>query len=154
MDRVDQKILGVLQSNSGISNAELATRIDLSPSPCLRRVKALEEVGVIEGYAARLNRQALGLNVLAFIEVQLERQTHGVTDDFIAAVEKMPEIVACYLMTGTLDFLVQVVAEDLTSYGEFLTNRMLKLPGVKDVRSSFVLKELKRPGALPLTHLP
>ncbi|MBL8630519.1 MAG: Lrp/AsnC family transcriptional regulator [Rhodospirillaceae bacterium] len=151
MDRADQKILTVLQENSGISNAELAVRIGLSPSPCLRRVKALEDAGVIEGYAARLSRQTLGLHVLAFIEVQLD---HGVTDSFIAAVKKMPEIVACYLMTGTLDFLLQVVAADLTAYGEFLTNRMLKLPGVKDVRSSFVLKELKRPGALPLTHLP
>jgi Lrp/AsnC family leucine-responsive transcriptional regulator len=154
MDRIDQKILSVLQTSSGISNAELANRVGLSPSPCLRRVKALEDSGIIEGYAARLNRAALGLHVLAFIEVQLERQTDGVTDEFLAAVAKVPEIVSCYLMTGTLDFLLQVVAADLSTYGEFLTNQLLKLPGVKDVRSSFVLKEVKQPGGLPLNHLP
>jgi len=153
MDEFDRKILKILQTDSGISNAELAARIGLSPSPCLRRVKALERAGIITGYAARVNRAALGLKVSAFVEVQLERQTHGVTEAFLAAVDKMPEVVACYLMTGALDFLLHVVAPDLTAYGEFVTNRMLKLPGVKDVRTSFVLKEVKPPGALPLDHL-
>ena len=154
MDEFDRKILDVLQRNSGISNAELAERIGLSPSPCLRRVKALEEAGVVEGYTARLNREKLGLHVSAFVEVQLERQTHGVTEAFLAEIAKIPEIVACYLMTGALDFLLQVVASDLSAYGEFVTNRMLKLPGVKELRTSFVLKETKRAGALPLGNLP
>lgn len=150
MDVYDCKILTALQADSGISNADLAGRIGLSPSPCLRRVKALEEDGVIAGYAARINRATIGLQVLAFVEVQL---THDNTEKFIAAVAKVPEIISCHLMTGALDFLLQVVATDLQAYGEFVTNRLLKLPGVKDVRSSFVLKEIKAPGPLPLGHL-
>ncbi|MDX2143276.1 MAG: Lrp/AsnC family transcriptional regulator [Rhodospirillaceae bacterium] len=153
MDDFDRKILKVLQTDSGLSNAELAARIGLSPSPCLRRVKALERAGVIAGYAAKVNREAVGLSVSAFVEVQLERQTHGATEAFLAAVDKLPQVVACYLMTGSLDFLLQVVAPDLAAYGDFITHRMLKLPGVKDVRSSFVLKEVKQPGGLPLDHI-
>lgn len=150
MDSYDCKILTVLQTDSSVSNAELANKIGLSPSPCLRRVKALEEQGVIEGYSAHVSRAALGLNVFAFVEVRLE---HDNTEKFLAAVVKTPEIVACHLMTGALDFLLQVAATDLAAYGEFVTNKLLKLPGVKDVRSSFVLKEVKRGGALPLAHL-
>jgi Lrp/AsnC family leucine-responsive transcriptional regulator len=153
VDEFDRKILKALQVDSGLSNADLAARIGLSPSPCLRRVKALERAGVIAGYAARVDREAVGLTVSAFVEVQLERQTDGVTEAFLAAVNKIPEIVACYLMTGSLDFLLHVVAKDLAAYGDFVTARMLKLPGVKDVRSSFVLTVAKRPGALPLDHL-
>ena len=153
MDGYDRKILAALQTNSGLSNADLAQRIGLSPSPCLRRVKALEEDGVIEGYSAHLNRHALKLDVMAFIDVQLERQTAGITEAFLKEVDKIPQVIACYLMTGTLDFLLQVVAQDLHAYADFVTETLLKLPGVKDVRSSFVLKEAKRSPALPLEQL-
>jgi len=153
MDEFDRKILSVLQSNAGLSNVELADRIGLSPAPCLRRVKALEDAGVIESYNARLSSRALGLGVVAFVEIHLERHTDGVTDKFLAAVKKVPEVVRCYLVTGTLDFLMEVVAKDLDSYADFAVNRLLKLPGVKDVRSSFVLKEVKETNLLPLDHI-
>ena len=153
MDEFDRKILAVLQSEAGLTNVELADRIGLSPAPCLRRVKALEDAGVIEGYRARLNRHAIGLGVLAFVEVHLERHTDGITDKFLAAVNKVPEVVRCYLMTGSLDFLLEVAAKDLDAYADFAMNSLLKLPGVKDVRSSFVLKEVKATDALPLHHL-
>jgi Lrp/AsnC family transcriptional regulator, leucine-responsive regulatory protein len=153
MDEFDRKILNALQTNAGLSNVELAERIGLSPAPCLRRVKALEQAGVIEGYGARLNRRALGLGVVAFVEVHLEKHTDGVTDKFLAAVKKVPEVVRCYLVTGTLDFLMEVVAKDLDTYADFAVNRLLKLPGVKDVRSTFVLKEVKESSSLPLDYI-
>ncbi len=153
LDAVDLKILSVLQVDSGLSNVELAAKIGLSPSPCLRRVKVLESRGVISGYRAVVDRRAVGLGVRAFVEVRLERQSEEATNKFLASVQELPEVAYCYLMTGGLDYLLDVVATDLDAYGDFTTKRLIGLPGVKEIRSSFVLKEVGRGKALPLSHL-
>ena len=153
LDAVDLKILEVLQVDSGLSNVDLAAKIGLSPSPCLRRVKMLESRGFISGYRAVVDRRAIGLGVRAFVEVKLERQSEEVTNKFLASIRDVPEVASCYLMTGGLDYLLDVVATDLDAYGEFTTTRLIGLPGVKEIRSSFVLKEIGRGKALPLAHL-
>jgi Lrp/AsnC family leucine-responsive transcriptional regulator len=153
LDAVDLKILAALQVDSGLSNVDLAAKIGLSPSPCLRRVKMLETRGFISGYRAVVDRRAGGLGVRAFVAVRLERQSEEVTRKFLASIEGLPEVANCYLMTGGLDYLLDVVATDLEAYGEFTTARLIGLPGVKEIRSSFVLKEIGGGKALPLSHL-
>ncbi len=153
MDSTDLKILSALQENSGLSNIELADKIGLSPSPCLRRVRALEEKGCIQGYRAVVDRQSVGLSVRAFVEVEMERQSGDVTQQFLDTVGRMPEVMSCYLMTGALDFLLDVVATDLEAYADFTTERLISLPGVKQIRTSFVLREVNTRHALPLSHL-
>lgn len=153
VDAIDLKILVALQENSGRSNVELAAAVGLSPSPCLRRVRALEERGLIRGYKAVIDRRAVGLGVRAFVEVRLEGQTEGITEKFLDRIKRIPEVMSCYLMTGALDFLLDVVAEDLEAYAAFTTTRLIGLPGVKEIRSSFVLKEIGGQKALPLSHV-
>ncbi|MBY0509234.1 MAG: Lrp/AsnC family transcriptional regulator [Rhodospirillaceae bacterium] len=153
IDAIDLKILAALQENSGRSNVDLAAAVGLSPSPCLRRVRALEERGLIRGYKATIDRRAVGLGVRAFVEVRLEGQTEGITEKFLSRITRMPEVMSCYLMTGALDFLLDVVATDLDAYAEFTTKGLIGLPGVKEIRSSFVLKEIDGSGHLPLKHL-
>jgi Lrp/AsnC family leucine-responsive transcriptional regulator len=153
IDSIDLKILGALQENSSLSNVELADKVGLSPSASLRRVRELRERGYIEGFRAALNRAALGLGVHAFVEVRLERQTEAATEKFLDRVRRIPEIVSCYLMTGTLDYLLEVVTTDLEAYGHFATTVLTALPGVKEMTSSFVLKEVAKNRALPLRHL-
>lgn len=152
-DAVDLKILAALQEDSGLSNVDLAAKVGLSPSPCLRRVKMLEARGLIAGYRAVVDRKALGLGVRAFVEVKLERQSEEVTNKFLASIQGLPEVACCYLMTGGLDYLLDVVATDLEAYGEFTTAKLIGLPGVKEIRSSFVLKEIGGAKALPTAHL-
>jgi Lrp/AsnC family leucine-responsive transcriptional regulator len=153
LDRFDLKILDAIQRDSGQSNVELAGTVGLSPSPCLRRVRALEARGYIAGYRAMLDRHALGLGVRAFVEVRLEGQAEGITERFLERIQKVPEVVSCYLMTGAMDYLLEVVATDLDAYAEFTTRRLIGLPGLKEVRTSFVLREVKRNDPLPLAHL-
>jgi Lrp/AsnC family transcriptional regulator, leucine-responsive regulatory protein len=153
LTRADRKILEVLQSDAHLSNVELAERVGLSPSPCLRRVKLLEAQGLISGYVALLDRRKLGLDVVAFVEVQLDRHSDAGAAAFRAAIEGQPEIVACHMTTGAFDYLLKVVAPNLDAYAEFTRQQLLKMPGVKDVRSSFVLETLKDSTALPLAQL-
>jgi Lrp/AsnC family leucine-responsive transcriptional regulator len=153
LDPIDLKILSVLQANSGLSNVDLAAKVGISPSPCLRRVKALEREGFISGYRAVVSRQAVGLGVRAFVEVKLERQSEEVTEKFLSRVQQLPEVVSCYLVTGGLDYVLDVVATSLETYAEFTTARLIKLPGVKEIRSSFVLREVGGQKPLPLEHL-
>lgn len=153
LDAFDLKILTALQDNGGLSNLELARRVGLSPSPCLRRVRALEERGVIRGYQATIDRRAVGLGIRAFVELKLERQSEAATEKFIARVRRLPEVISCYLMTGSHDYLLDVVAVDMEAYSDFTTKKLISLPGVAEVRSGFVLKEIIHRGALPLDHL-
>ena len=153
LDPVDLKILTALQADSGISNVELAAKVGISPSPCLRRVKMLEREGFISGYRAVISRQAVGLGVRAFVEVKLERQSEEMTDKFLTRVQQLPEVVACYLVTGGLDYVLDVVATSLETYSELTITRLIRLPGVKEIRSSFVLKEVGGQKPLPLEHL-
>jgi Lrp/AsnC family leucine-responsive transcriptional regulator len=153
LSHTDMRILQVLQTDARLTNVELAERVGMSPSPCLRRVRQLETRGVISSTVALLDRRALGLDVLAFVEVHIDRHTDTVADAFAGAVMKEPEVTACYAMTGAYDYLLQVIVPSLDAYADFTMNRLLKMPGVKDVRSSFVLQSVKESTALPLGHL-
>ena len=150
---VDMRILEALQADGRLTNVDLAERVGLSPSPCLRRVKALEARGLIKGYVALLDRRAIGLGVMAFVEVQVERNSDTAAEGFIGALERESAVVACYAMTGPYDYLLQVVTPTLDDYAQFAMQRLLKIPGVKDVRSSFALEAAKESTALPLGHL-
>ena len=147
---VDLHILRVLQNEGRIPNVELAERVGLSPSPCLRRLKQLEASGILRGYAALLDRKRLGFGVEAFVQVSLERHQDRFDKAFRKAVLSHPEIVGCYVMTGEMDYLLHVLARDLEAYGRFTLEVLLKMPGVKDVRSSLALEVVKDSTALPL----
>lgn len=151
-DAIDRKILAALQRDGRLSNVELAQAVGLSPSPCLRRVRLLEEAGVIEGYHARLNRGGLGL-VTVFVDIKVERHDKGSTE-FREAVQAIAEVVSCHLVSGQADFLLQVVVADLPAYERLLMGDLLKLPGVTDLRSNFAIQTLKGESPLPLDHLP
>jgi Lrp/AsnC family leucine-responsive transcriptional regulator len=153
LDRVDRRILELLQREGRLTNVELAAKVSLSPSPCLRRVRALEEGGVIREYVALVDPARVGLGLLAFANVKLEKGGRLPIDDFLSAVHTWPEVVACYAMTGDTDYLLRVHVEDLEHYSRFMMNRLLKQPGVIDVKSNFVLERIKDTTALPLGHL-
>lgn len=150
LDRTDIAILDVLQRAGRIANAELAERVNLSASACLRRVQRLERDGVIAGYGARLNPAALGLGLTAFVRVQLEKHGSTSIEAFAEAVAGWDEVVACHALTGDMDYLLQVAVEDLDHFSRFLLDRLLNATGVADVNSSFVLRTVKAPSGLPL----
>ena len=147
---VDAKILQQLQNNARISNVDLARAVGLSPSPCLRRVRALEESGVIRRHVALLEPGALGLDVSVFVQVSLEKQVDQALERFEAAVMKRSEVMECYLMTGDSDYLLRVVAPDIASFRRFLLDHLTRIPGVASIKSSFALKQVKYGTALPL----
>ena len=148
-DDHDLKILAALQENGRLTNHELAEQVGLSASPCWRRVKRLEAEGAIRGYQAVLDQRRLGLGVTVFVSVSIERNDTAAHRAFEQAVLGRPEIVACHIVGGQHDFLLQVVAEDLDAYAEFALHVLGQLPGVREIHSSFVLKEVK-----PLLRLP
>lgn len=150
LDRIDLRILEVLQRDGRITNAELAETISLSASACLRRVQRLEQAGVISGYAARVEPHAVGLGLQAFVRVQLARHDAPSIEHFIQRVAESREVVACHALTGDMDYLLHVVVEDLNHFSRFLLDRLLNDSGVADVNSSFVLRTVKQTGALPL----
>jgi Lrp/AsnC family leucine-responsive transcriptional regulator len=127
--------------------------VHLSPSPCLRRVKALEHEGVIEGYRAVLDREAVGLGLTVFVELKVEGHSEAVATAIEEAVAELPEVVACHLVSGDADFLLEVVVADLRAYERLLLGALLKLPSVADVRSNFAIRTVKAPAPLPLGHL-
>jgi len=127
--------------------------VHLSPSPCLRRLKALEEGGVIEGYRAVLDREAVGLGLTVFVEVKVEGHSEAVATAVQEAVTAMPEVVSCHIVSGAADFLLEVVVPDLRAYERLLLGSLLNLPSVGDVRSNFAIRTVKAPGPLPLGHL-
>jgi Lrp/AsnC family transcriptional regulator, leucine-responsive regulatory protein len=153
LDRVDRRLLEVLQREGRLSNVALAERVHLSPSPCLRRMKALEEGGVIEGYRAVLDREAVGLGLTVFVEVKVEGHSEAVASAVQEAVTAMPEVVSCHIVSGAADFLLEVVVPDLRAYERLLLGSLLNLPSVSDVRSNFAIRTVKAPGPLPLGHL-
>jgi Lrp/AsnC family leucine-responsive transcriptional regulator len=153
LDRTDRRILEQLQQDGRMANAELAERISLSPSPCLRRVRALEEAGVIRQYVALVDPARVGLGLLAYVVVKLEKRSKMPVDEFSRAVQGWPEVVACYAMTGDMDYLLRVHVEDLEHFSRFVLDRLLKQPVVIDVKSNFVLERIKDTTALPLAHL-
>lgn len=151
LDRYDRRILEVLQEDGRISNQDLAERIGLSPSPCLRRVRALEEGGVIAGYRAALDAKALGLSLMALIHISMDRHTPERFENFEAKVATIPEIMECLLITGQdADYQIKAVVRDMDAYQELLLNRITRIEGVTGVHSSFVLRRVIDRSALPL----
>ncbi|KAK0351185.1 Lrp/AsnC family transcriptional regulator [Sphingobium sp. 10 DY56-G10] len=153
LDAIDQRILAALQRNGRLTNVELAALVGLSPSPCLRRVRLLEEAGIISGYRATLERDALGLGLTVFVGIKVERHDDEVASALRAAIEALPEVVSCHLVSGEADFLLEAVLPDLAGYEHFLTGTLLKLPGVRDIRSNFAIQRVKSGAPLPLHHL-
>lgn len=153
LDRYDIAILGELQRDARLSNAELALRIGLSPAPTWRRVKWLEQQGYITGYRAEIDRRRIGLGVLAFVRVDAERNTAQATKGLEDAIRELPEVIACHYISGSGTFELQVMATDLDAFSRFSLEKLLALPNVKDIHTSFSLGEVKAGGALPLGHL-
>ena len=153
LDRTDLKILDALQTDGRLTNAELAERVGLSLSPCWRRLKRLEESGVITGYQALLNRKALGLGVTAFVRVDIERHTPAMERRFEESIADLDEIVSCHVISGEGAFMLVVMSESLESFSKFALDTLMALPGVKDTRTSFSLKEVKSSTALPLKNV-
>ena len=150
LDRTDRSLLAILQAEGRISNAELAERVHLSASACLRRVQRLEAAGVITGYAARLDPAALGLGLTAFVRLQLARHDADSIARFVAKLDAWDEVAACHALTGDMDYLLQVVVADLEHFSRFLLDRVLHDGDVADVNTSFVLRAVKDSRALPL----
>ena len=149
-DRTDLRLLALLQRQGRATNAELAAQVNLSPSACLRRIQRLEATGVVSGYAARLDPQALGLGLQAFVRVQLEKHGSAGIDRFVERVQGWDEVVACHALTGDMDYLLHVYVRDLEHFSHFLLDRLLNDSGVADVNSSFVLRTVKGFTGLPL----
>ena len=143
LDDIDRRILGALQGEGRLPMVDLANRVGLSPTPCQRRVKRLEEEGVIDRYAALVSPPALGLALQAMVQVILEDHSEKTVDAFEAAIRARPEVVACYAMTGDMDFLLHVLAPDLASFSEFAMKALLRMPGVRGTRSSFIMQAVK-----------
>lgn len=151
LDRYDRQILRQLQDDGRLSNQELADRIGLSPSPCLRRVRALEEAGIIAGYRALVDAKALGLSLMALIHISMDQHTPERFDGFEAAVKDIPEIIECLLITGqAADYQLKAVVRDMDAFQELLLNRITRIPGVTGVHSSFVLRRVVDKTALPI----
>jgi Lrp/AsnC family leucine-responsive transcriptional regulator len=149
-DPIDMRILSELQGSARLTNLELANRVRLSPSPCLARVRRLEESGLISRYVTLLDAQALGLGVSVFIQIRLEKQTERALEVFEAAMQRYPQVMECYLMSGDSDYMIRVVVSDVRALERFIVDELSKIPGMANIRSSFALKQVKYKTALPL----
>lgn len=150
LDAIDRRLLAALQINGRLSATELAEKVGLTTSPCLRRIRNLEEAGVIQGYSTVIDQTKVGLPVSVFVSIKLERQREDAMHGFEEAVRRWPEVVECYLMTGTRDYLLRVVAPDLAGYERFLKQTLTRLDGVASIESSFALAQVKHSSALPI----
>jgi Lrp/AsnC family leucine-responsive transcriptional regulator len=150
LDDTDRKILALLQEDGRISLADLADKVGLSPSPCLRRMRNLERAGVIARYVAVLDQQAVGLSVSVFISIKLASQKQDALDRFAKTISRWPEVLECYLMTGPRDYWLRVVVPDLAAYERFLKQKLTRVDGVASIESSFALEQVKYTNVLPL----
>jgi DNA-binding Lrp family transcriptional regulator len=150
LDATDRKILEILQADARIANVDLARRVHLSPSPCLARVRALEEGGLIARHVTLLDAKKLGLTVSVLVQVTLEKQVEPALEAFEKAIRERPEVMECYLMTGDADYLLRVVVPDVPAFERFILDFLSKVPGVGNIKSSFALKQVKYNTALPL----
>lgn len=150
LDDSEKRILSELQKDGRLSNVDLARKVGLSDSPCLRRVKQLESSGVIERYSAVLDHKKVGLDLVAYIQVHLDQRTEAMTRQFNEAVMAEPAITECYALSGNYDFLIKVVARDFDEYSDFAMKRLLRFPGVKDITSGFIMETVKDGTPLPL----
>jgi Lrp/AsnC family transcriptional regulator, leucine-responsive regulatory protein len=153
LDRFDAKILAALQRDGRLPVVNLAESIGLSPTPCARRIKALESAGVIEGYAALLNPAKVGLAVLAIVQVKLTEHTDETVARFEREIALMDEVTRCFAMTGTYDFILEVYGEDLDALSNVVLKKLIRVPNVRDMQSSVVLATVKRSMRIPLGHL-
>jgi Lrp/AsnC family leucine-responsive transcriptional regulator len=151
LDRYDRRILEVLQEDGRISNQELADRIGLSPSPCLRRARALEEAGIIAGYRALVDAKKLGLSLIAFVSISMDRHTPERFANFDATVSALPEVLECSLITGRdADYQLKIIVRDMEAYQDLLLHKITRIEGVSGVHSSFVLRQVLERTALPI----
>lgn len=150
LDATDTTLIRALQKNSRLSIGELAELVHLSSSPCWRRIKRLEESGLIEAYTVKLSRYKLGLGVVGFVQVQLENHTPKVTASFEREVVALPAVLACHNLSGRYDYQLEIVGKDLSSFSEFVSIHIRSLPGVREVSTAFSLKEIKRQSILPI----
>jgi Lrp/AsnC family leucine-responsive transcriptional regulator len=154
LDRFDAKILDALQRDGRLSVVDLAESIGLSPTPCARRIKALESDGAIEGYAAVLNPALVGLAVLAIVQVKLSEHTDETVARFEREIQLMDEVTKCMAMTGSYDFILEVYGKDLEALSNVVLKKLIRVPNVRDLQSSVVLQTIKRTARIPLAHLP
>ncbi len=150
LDAHDLRILDKLQADGRMTNADLADTIGLSPSPCLRRVRQLETAGVIKGYVALVDPEALGLSVCAFVRVRLEQQDDRRLAAFEKSIAQFPEVMECYLMTGECDYQLRVLVASLTDFEDFLRSKLTRVPGISEITSSFALRPVRYRTALPV----
>ena len=151
MDTIDARLLSALQRDGRQTVTDLAAAIGLSPTPCARRLARLEAEGVIEGYSARVDQARIGFPVSVFIQVELESQSKDAIDTFERAVRGFDRVMECHLMTGTRDILMRVVAADLTDFDRFLEDKLMRVPGIRSMRSSFALRTMVRRQVLPVS---
>lgn len=150
LDRLDRRILALLQQDASLSAAEIAERVGLSQSPCWRRIQRLREAGFIRAQVALLDRRKLGLNAQIFAQVRLSAHGRAHLDEFTAAIREIPQVLECYVMMGETDFFLRIVAADIEAYERFFFDTLSKLPGVQEIKSTIALSEIKHTTALPL----
>ena len=150
MDSKDRQILQALQADGRLTNQDLSERVNLSPSPCLRRVRMLEEQGVIKGYTAVVDQKAWGLPVTIFIRIKLERHGDAAVSKFEKAIQNMPQVMDCWLMTGRSDYLLRVIASDLDDYERFVRRELQRVPGIASIDTSFAYGSVKHAQVLPV----
>jgi Lrp/AsnC family leucine-responsive transcriptional regulator len=154
LDRTDRRILAALQRNSRITNLELAEAVGLSPTPCSRRVKRLEESGLVRGHVTLLNQSMLGLKLTAYISISMDRHTPDRFETFEQEASSYPEVMDCSVVTGqSADYLLKAVVPDMEYYEKFLLGRLTRIPGVSGVHSSFELRRVVQRTELPLEHI-
>ena len=149
VDKIDRRMLDLLQQDGRLTTAELADKVGLSPSPCARRLKRLEESGVIDGYQASLNRQAIGVGMTVFVEVSLSNHQASSIEDFESAVLDMEEVISCHVVSGAYDYLLEVVSRDLIGYESF-TRKLQRLENVKDIHTHLAIRQVKAASAMPI----
>ncbi|MEZ4635753.1 MAG: Lrp/AsnC family transcriptional regulator [Caldilineaceae bacterium] len=150
LDEIDREILRILQSDGNLSNVELSERVNLSPTPCLRRVKRMEEAGLISGYRADVDRRMAGFPIMAFIHITLNQQVESALEVVEAAVKERPEIINCYLITGDSDYIFHVVVESLDAYADLMRNHLTRIPAIRNIKTSFVLESIVTNRPIPV----
>jgi len=150
LDDFDRKILAVLRDNARASNVEIAETVGLSEAPCSRRIRRMESEGVIRGYSARMEPEAIGIGFVAYVTLVLDYITASTAQEFVDRIGEIPEIVSCYIVSGGYDAILHVAARDSRAYSDIVFDKLRRIPGVKDVRSSFVMRTIKESPGLPL----
>jgi len=150
LDALDRRILALLQRNARVSNKEIAQKINLSPTPCLRRIRLLEQAGYIDRYKAILNPQNLGYSIHAFLSLKRHRESSR--EDVTRRILEIPEVISCHIVSGEFDLMVELIARDMEDYARITINTIAEMPGIYDLRSTFSIKALKRSGDLPIAE--